>query len=154
MKIQNLGMDDLQSPDKGDTVVIEISEEEAYTSKEEIKDVSDKVKEIENKLAAQETEDEEARRSAALTILEKERELQAEREKEWKKEKRKKRFWSNFKMVVLFLIAAVLLLALLGGYRIPVPDSWVTHFQGIWETAVSYFTGETGLGGLVGSLAN
>ena len=152
MKIQNLGMDDLQSPKKGDTVVIEISEEEAYTPKEEIKDVSDKVKEIENKLAAQENEDKEARQSVSLSILEKERELQAEREKEWIKEKRKKRFWSNFKMVILIVIAAILLLALLGGYRIPVPDSWVAHFQGIWETAVSYFTGETGLGSFFGSL--
>ena len=123
MKIQNLGMDDLQSPDKGDTVLIEISEEEAYTSKEEIKDVSDKVKEIENKLAAQENKDEEARKSTSLSILEKEKELQAEREKEWKKEKRKKKFWRTIKTIFLVVIAAILLLALLGGYRIPIPDS-------------------------------
>lgn len=154
MKIQNLGMDDLQSPDKGDTVLIEISEEEAYTSKEEIKDVSDKVKEIENKLAAQENKDEEARKSTSLSILEKEKELQAEREKEWKKEKRKKKFWRTIKTIFLVVIAAILLLALLGGYRIPIPDSWVGHMQGIWESATSYFTGEMGLGEFFGSLGN
>lgn len=152
MKIQNLGMDDLQSPKKGDTVVIEISEEEAYTPKEEIKDVSNKVKEIEDKLAAQETEDEEARKSASLSILEKEKELQLEQEKEWKKKKRKQKFWRIVKTIFLAAIAAILLLALLGGYRIPVPDEWVQHMQGIWETAVSYFTGETGLGEFFGSM--
>ena len=154
MKIQNLGMDDLQSPDKGDTVVIEISEEEAYTSKEEIKDVSDKVKEIENKLAAQETEDEEARRSLSLSILEKEKELQLDEAKEAKKKRRKQKFWRIVKTTFWAVIVTILLLALLGGYRIPVPDEWVQHMQGIWESATSYFTGEMGLGEFFGSLGN
>lgn len=151
MKIRNLGTD-VMTPDKGDTVIIELDERENFTAEEELEELSgkvkdmdqklDKVKEIEDKLDNAIDEHNEAIKSTSLSILQKEQELQLEREKEWKKEKRNKKIKRTLKLTALLLIFGVLVLALLGGYRIPVPESWVGHFQGIYNTAVDYFTGE------------
>ena len=151
MKIQNLGADSFV-PENGETIYIEMDGRETFTAEEELEELSDKVKgmdekldkvkEIEHKLNNAIDENNEAIKSTSLSILQKEQELQLEREKEWKKEKRSKKIKRTLKLGVLVLIAAILLFALLGGYRIPVPDSWVEHFQGIYNTAVEYFTGE------------
>ena len=151
MKINNLGAD-VFTPEKGETVLIELESREVFTAEEELEELSgkvkdmdqklDKVQEIETKLDNALDEHNEAIKSTSLSILQKEQELQLEREKEWKKEKRYKKIKRTLKLGALLLIAGILLLALLGGYRIPIPDSWVGHFQGIFNTAIDYFTGE------------
>lgn len=151
MKVNNLGAD-VFTPEKGETILIEMEGREMFTAEEELEELSGKVKdmdqkldkfhEIESKLDSMVDENNEAIKSTSLSILQKEQELQLEREKEWKKEKRNKKIKRTLKLGALLLIAGILLLALLGGYRIPVPESWVGHFQGIYETAVDYFTGE------------
>lgn len=146
MKINNLGIDDLQSPKAGETVLIEVEGKEIFTPEEDLKDVQEKVQEIEGILSGLAIEDSEARKSAALEILEKERQLQLEREEEWKKEKKKKKIIRGFKLTVLIAICLVLLFALLGGYRIILPAEYVKHLEGIWQTAVKYFTGTIGFG--------
>ena len=151
MKIRNLGTD-VASPKQGETVLIELDDREMFTAEEELEELSgkvkdmdqklDKVQEIETKLDNAIDEHNEVIKSTSLSILQKEQELQLEREKEWKKEKRNKKIKRTLRLTVLLVIFGVLVLALLGGYRIPVPDSWVGHFQGIYNTAVDYFTGE------------
>ncbi|MBQ2891534.1 MAG: hypothetical protein IJE45_01420 [Bacilli bacterium] len=100
--------------------------------KEQLEEVSEKQLDIEG------IETSEDRMAAALTILEKERELQEMREKEQKKEIRSKKIKRTVKLVILVAIMLVLLFAWLSGYRIPVPDAWVIRVQEIWNAAVRW----------------
>ena len=87
----------------------------------------------------------EERNAVALEILEKERQLQVERELEWKKEKRSKKVKRSIKLFLIVGIIVILILAWTAGYRIPIPEEWVQHIRGIYETAyktiVGYFSG-------------
>lgn len=107
--------------------------------KESLEEVSDTQLDIEDITGTEE------RNAKAIEILEKERQLQEEREKEWKKEKRSKKIKRTVKLVLLIALVVILALAWLSGYRIPIPDSWVAHIQGIYNSAyntvVGYFTG-------------
>lgn len=87
----------------------------------------------------------EERNAVALEILEKERQLQVERELEWKKEKRSKKVKRSIKLFLIVGIIVILILAWTAGYRIPIPEEWVQHIRGIYETAfktiTEYFSG-------------
>lgn len=100
---------------------------------------------LETKLEIMDIVGSEERNAKALEILEKERQLQEERELEWKKEKRSKKIKRNIKLFLIVGVIVMLALAWTAGYRIPIPDEWVQHIRGIYETAyktvVSYFSG-------------
>lgn len=100
--------------------------------KEQLEEVSEKQLDIEG------IETSEDRMAAALSILEKERQLQDDREKEWKKEKRNKKIKRTIKLTLLVAIMLILLFAWLSGYRIPVPDAWLVRLQEIWNAAVKW----------------
>lgn len=144
--IKNLGVDD---------VVLEV--DSSLSPEEQYEENAKLLREIEKEGAAiQEASDtsldvedvmgSEERNAKALDILERERILQEERELEWKKEKRSKRIKRNIKLLCLMFVTGVLLLAWLSGYRIPIPDEWVVHIQGIYQSAydavTGYFTGK------------
>lgn len=93
-----------------------------------IKDVDDKV------LIVEGHEDYFNRQNAALDILEKEKALQVEREKEWLKEKKKKRRVRRLKAGVLIAIAGFIALAWLSGFRIEIPQEVINTFDGMWQS--------------------
>lgn len=151
LNVKNLGLDDVALEiDSTPTTVDELAEE----TKEQVDKLQKEAEKIEEV-----TEDEkdaprldivdvmgsEERNAKALDILEKERLLQEEREKEWKKEKKSKRMKRFIKTSILVFVVAVLFLAWYSGYRIPIPDEWVVHIQGIYQSAydavTGYFTG-------------
>lgn len=151
LNVKNLGLDDVALEiDSTPTTVDELAEE----TKEQVDKLQKEAEKIEEV-----TEDEkdaprldivdvmgsEERNAKALDILEKERLLQEEREKEWKKEKKSKRIKRFIKTSILVFVVAVLFLAWYSGYRIPIPDEWVVHIQGIYQSAydavTGYFTG-------------
>lgn len=151
LNVKNLGLDDVALEiDSTPTTVDELAEE----TKEQVDKLQKEAEKIEEV-----TEDEkdaprldlvdvmgsEERNAKALDILEKERLLQEEREKEWKKEKKSKKMKRFIKTGILLFIVAVLFLAWFSGYRIPIPDEWVVHIQGIYQSAydavTGYFTG-------------
>lgn len=80
----------------------------------------------------------------ALDILERERQMQLDRELEWKKEKRVKKIKRWVKTSLIVFVVGIVGLSLLAGYRIPIPEEVAIHVKGIWESAkdfvVSYFT--------------
>ena len=100
--------------------------------KEQLEEVSEKQLDIEG------IETSEDRMAAALSILEKERQLQEMREKEQKKEIISKKIKRTVKLIILIAITLILLFAWLSGYRIPVPDAWVVRVQEIWNAAVKW----------------
>lgn len=151
LNVKNLGLDDVALEiDSTPTTVDELAEE----TKEQVDKLQKEAEKIEEV-----TEDEkdaprldivdvmgsEERNAKALDLLEKERMLQVERENEWKKEKKSKRMKRFIKTGILLFIVAVLFLAWFSGYRIPIPDEWVVHIQGIYQSAydavTGYFTG-------------
>nr|WP_300128564.1 hypothetical protein [uncultured Butyricicoccus sp.] len=151
LNVKNLGLDDVALEiDSTPTTVDELAEE----TKEQVDKLHKEAEKIEEV-----TEDEkdapcfdlvdvmgsEERNAKALDILEKERMLQVERENEWKKEKKSKRMKRFIKTSILVFVVAVLFLAWYSGYRIPIPDEWVVHIQGIYQSAydavTGYFTG-------------
>lgn len=151
LNVKNLGLDDVALEiDSTPTTVDELAEE----TKEQVDKLQKEAEKIEEV-----TEDEkdaprldivdvmgsEERNAKALDILEKERMLQVERENEWKKEKKSKRMKRFIKTSILVFVVAVLFLAWYSGYRIPIPDEWVVHIQGIYQSAydavTGYFTG-------------
>ena len=147
LNVKNLGLDDVALEiDSTPTTVDELAEE----TKEQVDKLQKEAEKIEEV-----TEDEkdaprldlvdvmgsEERNAKALDILEKERLLQEEREKEWKKEKKSKKMKRFIKTGILLFIVAVLFLAWFSGYRIPIPDEWVVHIQGIYQSAYDAVTG-------------
>lgn len=151
LNVKNLGLDDVALEiDSTPTTVDELAEE-TQEQVDKLKKEAEKIEEV--------TEDEkdaprldlvdvmgsEERNAKALDILEKERMLQVERENEWKKEKKSKRMKRFIKTSILVFVVAVLFLAWYSGYRIPIPDEWVVHIQGIYQSAydavTGYFTG-------------
>lgn len=151
LNVKNLGLDDVALEiDSTPTTVDELAEE-TQEQVDKLQKEAEKIEEV--------TEDEkdaprldlvdvmgsEERNAKALDILEKERLLQEEREKEWKKEKKSKRMKRFIKTSILVFVVAVLFLAWYSGYRIPIPDEWVVHIQGIYQSAydavTGYFTG-------------
>ena len=151
LNVKNLGLDDVALEiDSTPTTVDELAEE----TKEQVDKLQKEAEKIEEV-----TEDEkdtprldivdvmgsEERNAKALDLLEKERMLQVERENEWKKEKKSKRMKRFIKTSILVFVVAVLFLAWYSGYRIPIPDEWVVHIQGIYQSAydavTGYFTG-------------
>lgn len=151
LNVKNLGLDDVALEiDSTPTTVDELAEE----TKEQVDKLQKEAEKIEEV-----TEDEkdaprldivdvmgsEERNAKALDLLEKERMLQVERENEWKKEKKSKRIKRFIKTSILVFVVAVLFLAWYSGYRIPIPDEWVVHIQGIYQSAydavTGYFTG-------------
>lgn len=103
------------------------------------------LEEVQTKLEIMDIVGSEERNAKALEILEKERQLQEERELEWKKEKRSKKIKRNIKLFLIVGVIVMLALAWTAGYRIPIPDEWVQHIRGIYETAyktaINYFSG-------------
>lgn len=150
MKIRNLGADTM-TPNAGETILIELDSEPTASealeaTKRELRQHQRSLEDANgSNLEISGLDVGEDRMDAALDILEREKQLQLDRKKEWKKEKRNKKIKRTLRMTVLIVIALILLFALLGGYRIPVPDEWVAHFQGIYQTAVDYFTGAISL---------
>lgn len=151
LNVKNLGLDDVALEiDSTPTTVDELAEE----TKEQVDKLQKEAEKIEEV-----TEDEkdaprldivdvmgsEERNAKALDLLEKERMLQVERENEWKKEKKSKRMKRFIKTSILVFVVVVLFLAWYSGYRIPIPDEWVVHIQGIYQSAydavTGYFTG-------------
>lgn len=151
LNVKNLGLDDVALEiDSTPTTVDELAEE-TKEQVDKLKKEAEKIEEV--------TEDEkdaprldivdvmgsEERNAKALDLLEKERMLQVERENEWKKEKKSKRMKRFIKTSILVFVVAVLFLAWYSGYRIPIPDEWVVHIQGIYQSAydavTGYFTG-------------
>lgn len=107
--------------------------------KEQLEEVSEKQLDIEG------IETSEDRMAAVLSILEKEKQMQNERDEIQKenirKEKRTRRINAvkrSIKLIFWITIALVILFALLSGYRIPVPDAWVVRAQEIWNAAVKW----------------
>ena len=147
LNVKNLGLDDVALEiDSTPTTVDELAEE----TKEQVDKLQKEAEKIEEV-----TEDEkdaprldivdvmgsEERNAKALDLLEKERMLQVERENEWKKEKKSKRMKRFIKTSILVFVVAVLFLAWYSGYRIPIPDEWVVHIQGIYQSAYDAVTG-------------
>lgn len=139
----DFGIIDLSEEDIEDT-----PEEKAEATKRAVYEIEQKKKEMDivedPKLEIVTYADSEERNAAALEILEREKRLQLEREEEWKKEKKHKKIVRTVKIVVLIFILAVLVIAYFAGYRIPIPEAWVQHAKGIYETAynavVNFFT--------------
>lgn len=99
------------------------------------------LEEVQTKLEIMDIIGSEERNARALEILEKERQLQEERELEWKKEKRSKKIKRSIKLFLIIGVIVILALAWTAGYRIPIPDEWVHHIRGIYETAYKTVTG-------------
>lgn len=74
-------------------------------------------------------------KSSSIELLNTERQMQNERLEEWNKEKKAKKRKRVIKMVFWIAIVAILGLALLGGYRIPVPEEWIVWADGAWNAA-------------------
>lgn len=151
LNVKNLGLDDVALEiDSTPTTVDELAEEtkeqvdKLHKEAEKIEEVTEDEKDA-PRLDLVDVMGSEERNAKALDILEKERLLQEEREKEWKKEKKSKRIKRFIKTSILVFVVAVLFLAWYSGYRIPIPDEWVVHIQGIYQSAydavTGYFTG-------------
>ncbi|OUN13331.1 hypothetical protein [Flavonifractor sp. An91] len=151
LNVKNLGLDDVALEiDSTPTTVDELAEEtkeqvdKLHKEAEKIEEVTEDEKDA-PRLDLVDVMGSEERNAKALDILEKERMLQVERENEWKKEKKSKRMKRFIKTSILVFVVAVLFLAWYSGYRIPIPDEWVVHIQGIYQSAydavTGYFTG-------------
>ena len=147
MRAKNLGVDigvvEIDPEDMENTLEEDIRETNRKVSqiqreKENLEEVADTKLEVFDAIGTEE------RNAKALEILEKERSLQEERELAWIKEKKAKRLKRTIKLVLIALIVIMLFIAWQAGYRIPIPDEWVKHIQGIYETAFNavkgYFT--------------
>ncbi|MFQ6830440.1 hypothetical protein [Butyricicoccus pullicaecorum] len=158
LNVKNLGLDDVALEiDSTPTTVDELAEE----TKEQVDKLQKEAEKIEEV-----TEDEkdaprldivdvmgsEERNAKVLNILGKADYLQDDMEAEWQKEKKIKKRERIVKRVksliytgILVFVVAVLFLAWYSGYRIPIPDEWVVHIQGIYQSAydavTGYFTG-------------
>ncbi len=125
--------------DLSDDELIETQEEREAANERALHEVKQQKKQLEEvedtKLEVVTYADSEERNAAALEILEREKRLQLEREEEWKKEKKHKKIVRTVKITVLVLILAILVIAYFAGYRIPIPEEWVQHAKGIYETA-------------------
>ena len=117
-----------------DEKIAEMERQKYQLNKE--KEALEEVKDTQLNIDGIETSED--RMAAALSILEKERELQEMREKEQKKEIRNKKIKRTVKLIILIAITLILLFAWLSGYRIPVPDAWVVRVQEIWNAAVKW----------------
>ena len=151
LNVKNLGLDDVALEiDSTPTTVDELAEEtkeqvdKLHKEAEKIEEVTEDEKDA-PRLDIVDVMGSEERNAKALDLLEKERMLQVERENEWKKEKKSKRMKRFIKTSILVFVVAVLFLAWYSGYRIPIPDEWVVHIQGIYQSAydavTGYFTG-------------
>lgn len=141
MKV-NLGVVEFEDGDlfKTETEVLEEQErlkKELDAQQKDMEDVKDEG------LEADLTEKEE-RAATALDILQREKKLQLEREEVWNKERKHNKMVRTVKAVVLLAIIAILVIAYVSGYRIPIPESWMVHIQGIYNTAfdavIKFFT--------------
>lgn len=141
MKV-NLGVVEFEDGDlfKTETEVLEEQErlkKELDAQQKDMEDVKDEG------LEADLTEKEE-RAVTALDILQREKKLQLEREEVWNKERKHNKMVRTVKAVVLLAIIAILVIAYVSGYRIPIPESWMVHIQGIYNTAfdavIKFFT--------------
>lgn len=147
MKSKQLGTDiatlEIDPNDIEDTP--EEIERENKRALNSIEKEKENLEEVQTKLEIMDIVGSEERNAKALEILEKERQLQEERELEWKKEKRSKKIKRNIKLFLILGVIVILALAWTAGYRIPIPDEWVQHIRGIYETAyktvTSYFSG-------------
>ena len=151
LNVKNLGLDYVALEiDSTPTTVDELAEEtkeqvdKLHKEAEKIEEVTEDEKDA-PRLDLVDVMGSEERNAKALDILEKERLLQEEREKEWKKEKKSKRIKRFIKTSILVFVVAVLFLAWYSGYRIPIPYEWVVHIQGIdqsaYDAVTGYFTG-------------
>ena len=133
LNVKNLGLDDVALEiDSTPTTVDELAEE----TKEQV----DKLKKEAEKIEEVTEDEKDAPRLDLVDVMGSE-----ERKKEWKKEKKSKRIKRFIKTSILVFVVAVLFLAWYSGYRIPIPDEWVVHIQGIYQSAydavTGYFTG-------------
>ena len=158
LNVKNLGLDDVALEiDSTPTTVDELAEE----TKEQVDKLQKEAEKIEEV-----TEDEkdaprldlvdvmgsEERNAKVLNILGKAEYLQDDMETEWQKEKKSKKRERVIKRVksliytgILVFVVVVIFLAWYSGYRIPIPDEWVVHIQGIYQSAydavIGYFSG-------------
>lgn len=158
LNVKNLGLDDVALEiDSTPTTVDELLndlEEETKNSVKKLEKEAEKIEEV--------TEDEkdaphldivdvmgsEERNAKVLNILGKADYLQDDMEAEWQKEKKSKKRERVIKRVksliytsILVFVVAVIFLAWYSGYRIPIPDEWVVHIQGIYQSAYDAVTG-------------
>lgn len=145
MKIKNLGIDDVVLEADSSLSPEEQYEENAKLLSEIEKEGATIQEASDTSLDLDEVMGSEERNATVLDLLGEERLLQKDRVKEWKKEKRSKRIKSFVATSALVFVVIVLLLAWNSGYRIPIPDEWVVHIQGIYQSAydavTGYFTG-------------
>lgn len=117
--------------------------EEIAFQKQKLNEIPDIVSEGSLEINISDTVESE-RDTKALDILEKERQMQLDRELEWKKEKKAKKIKRWVKTSLIAIVVGTVGLSLLAGYRIPIPEEVAIHIKGIWESAkdfvVSYFT--------------
>lgn len=154
LNVKNLGLDDVALEiDSTPTTVDELAEE----TKEQVDKLQKEAEKIEEV-----TEDEkdaprldlvdvmgsEERNAKVLNILGKAEYLQDDMETEWQKEKKSKKRERVIKRVksliytgILVFVVVVIFLAWYSGYRIPIPDEWVVHIQGIYQSAYDAVTG-------------
>lgn len=146
MKAKNLvdlGIVELDAEDYALTPEEQARENERIVN--QIKAEGEKIEEVDDtRLNISITEGTEERQDAALSILEKEKMLQAERIEEWQKEKKRKKRKRVFKSTILIVIAIIIALAWVSGYRIEIPQEVVVHIEGIFNSAkdfvVNFFT--------------
>lgn len=154
LNVKNLGLDDVALEiDSTPTTMDELAEE-TKEQVDKLKKEAEKIEEV--------TEDEkdaprldivdvmgsEERNAKVLNILGKAEYLQDDMETEWQKEKKSKKRERVIKRVksliytgILVFVVAVIFLAWYSGYRIPIPDEWVVHIQGIYQSAYDAVTG-------------
>lgn len=154
LNVKNLGLDDVALEiDSTPTTVDELAEE-TQEQVDKLQKEAEKIEEV--------TEDEkdaprldlvdvmgsEERNAKVLNILGKAEYLQDDMETEWQKEKKSKKRERVIKRVksliytsILVFVVAVIFLAWYSGYRIPIPDEWVVHIQGIYQSAYDAVTG-------------
>lgn len=154
LNVKNLGLDDVALEiDSTPTTVDELAEEtqeqvdKLQKEAEKIEEVTEDEKDAPN-LDIVDVMGSEERNAKVLNILGKAEYLQDDMETEWQKEKKSKKRERVIKRVksliytsILVFVVAVIFLAWYSGYRIPIPDEWVVHIQGIYQSAYDAVTG-------------
>lgn len=143
----DLGFVELSEEDLALTAEEQAREDERKVEmvKEEIKEHAETIEEVDApNLVIEGLEDTSERKNAAMEILEKEKALQLEREKEWLKTKKRNKRKRIAKCVILIAIAVFLALAWLSGFRIEIPQAWIETFNNMWysvrEFVINFFT--------------
>ena len=154
LNVKNLGLDDVALEiDSTPTTVDELAEEtkeqvdKLQKEAEKIEEVSEDEKDA-PRLDLVDVMGSEERNAKVLNILGKAEYLQDDMETEWQKEKKSKKRERVIKRVksliytgILVFVVVVIFLAWYSGYRIPIPDEWVVHIQGIYQSAYDAVTG-------------